>query len=231
MDAPIRFPCPNPACGKQLRTDPDKVGKRVRCSCGQVLVVPRHPGSGERPGRREQGTAGSPETRATVGGAGTPTAAQEKPPEAPPLAESPEDTSARNFFALMYGIPAVPGLMFVGFGIEQGRLGLAAVGACLLVFSAVGALSLFVTRKRASVFANVFTVIGAPLGAAAGFVFALLSPEGVGEGGLVKGLVVGALAGGGALRPLGWLIGLCAGDAGGDREAAKPSAAPDSGPQ
>ncbi len=134
----------------------------------------------------------------------------EEPPRAPTPVKDFEDTSARNTFALFYGIPCIPGLMFVAFGIAQGKIGLAAVGAGLIIFSIVGALSLFIKCKRAAALANIFTMVGIPLGAALGFIVALANSGEMGEFWLLKGLAVGSMAGGMALRPFGWLVGLCA---------------------
>ena len=210
VDAYFRFPCPNPACGKRLKALLDQVGKRVRCSCGQSLVVPDHPvpaDSSLEPADsgRERADVRPPSLREST----EPAKTNEDLPTKPP-AEDVEDTDARNTFALFYGIPSLPGIMCLVYGLQQERIGLAAVGAGLIVFSVVGAVSLFVKRKRATTLANAFTMVGVPLGAVAGFIVALANSDETGEFWSVKGLAGGGLAGGMALRPFGWLVGLCA---------------------
>ena len=126
------------------------------------------------------------------------------------MPQSAEDIQARNTFALFYGIPLLAGIMFLVLGLQQLKLGLATVGACLIFFSVVGAISLFIKRKRANTLANVFTAVGILPGAVVGFVFALARSEELGPSWSVQGLAVGALAGAGVSRPFGWLIGFCA---------------------
>jgi len=53
---PISFRCPS--CGHKLRADDHGVGKKARCKCGQVVVVPRaevsyQPNEAAKPSLRE----------------------------------------------------------------------------------------------------------------------------------------------------------------------------------
>jgi hypothetical protein len=50
-EAPGRFPCP--ACGQMKTWNPQAVGKRAKCGCGHILVVPmRRPGTDGETGAR-----------------------------------------------------------------------------------------------------------------------------------------------------------------------------------